>query len=108
MAKTGNTERTTIPEKERTAKDHAKAVGNGLLGLGEAVLGVGIMVGTIAIVGFSAGSALFMGRGVADLFSAGASFAADGASRASSPYGDKPKQVQPVSQMDEEERRKYG
>ncbi|WPX98586.1 hypothetical protein Megpolyxen_00421 [Candidatus Megaera polyxenophila] len=29
MAKTGNTERTTIPEKERTAKDHAKAVGNG-------------------------------------------------------------------------------
>jgi hypothetical protein len=106
MAKTGNTERTTIPEKERTAKDHAKAVGNGLLGLGEAALGVGIMVGTIAIVGFSAGSALFMGRGVADLFSAGASFAADGASRVSSPYGDKPKQTQPISQIDEEERRK--
>jgi hypothetical protein len=29
MTKTGNSERTTIPAKERTAKDHAKAVGNG-------------------------------------------------------------------------------
>ena len=38
MTKTGNSERTTIPAKERTAKDHAKAVGNGLLGVGEALL----------------------------------------------------------------------
>jgi cob(I)alamin adenosyltransferase len=33
MTKTGDSERTTIPAKERTAKDHAKAVGNGLLGV---------------------------------------------------------------------------
>ena len=44
MAKTGNSERTTIPAKERTAKDHAKALGNGLLGVGEALLGVGVIV----------------------------------------------------------------
>ena len=37
MTKTGDSERTTIPAKERTAKDHAKAVGNGLLGVGEAL-----------------------------------------------------------------------
>lgn len=106
MAKTGNSERTTIPAKERTAKDHAKAVGNGLLGVGEALLGVGVMVGTVAIIGVSCGSALFMGPGIGDLFAAGATLTADGASRVSSPYGDKPKQAQPVSQMDEEERRK--
>ena len=106
MAKTGNSEKTTVSKGERTAKDHAKAVGNGLLGVGEALLGVGIMLGTVALVGVSGGSALLMGSGVADLFAAGFSLTADGASRASSPYGDKPKQVQPVSQMDEEERRK--
>lgn len=105
MTKTGNSERTTIPAKERTAKDHAKAVGNGLLGVGEALLGVGIMAGTVALVVVSFGTAL-VGPGVGDLFAAGASLTADGASRVSSPYGNKPQQTQPVSQMDEEERRK--
>ena len=106
MAKTGNSEKATVSKGERTAKDHAKAVGNGLLGVGEALLGVGIMLGTVALVGVSGGTALLMGSGVADLFAAGFSLTADGASRAGSPYGDKPKQLQPVSQMDEEERRK--
>ena len=105
MAKTGNSEKTTIPAKERTAKDHAKAVGNGLLGVGEALLGVGVMVGTVAIIGVSGGLAL-NGSGVTDLFKVGFSFIGDGASRVSSPYGDKPKQTQPISQVDEEERRK--
>lgn len=41
MAKTGNSEKATVSKGERTAKDHAKAVGNGLLGVGEALLGVG-------------------------------------------------------------------
>ena len=63
MTKTGNSERTTIHAKERTAKDHAKAVGNGLLGVGEALLGVGIMVGTVAIIGVSGGTALLYGVG---------------------------------------------
>jgi hypothetical protein len=62
------------------------------------------MVGTVAIIGVSGGTALLYGVG--DLFGAGFSLTADGASRASSPYGGKPKQAQPVSQMDEEERRK--
>lgn len=66
MTKTGNSERTTIPAKERTAKDHAKAVGNGLLGVGEALLGVGIMAGTVALVVVSFGTAL-VGPGVGDL-----------------------------------------
>ena len=47
-----------------------------------------------------------MGPGVGDLFAAGASLTADGTNRVSSPYGNKPQQPQPVSQMDEEERRK--
>jgi hypothetical protein len=58
----------------------------------------------VAIIGVSGGTALLYGVG--DLFGAGFSLTADGASRASSPYGGKPKQAQPVSQMDEEERRK--
>lgn len=78
MTKTGDSERTTIPAKERTAKDHAKAVGNGLLGVGEALLGVGIMAGTVALVVVSFGTAL-VGPGVGDLFAAGASLTADGA-----------------------------
>jgi len=105
MTKTGDSERTTIPAKERTAKDHAKAVGNGLLGVGEALLGVGIMAGTVALVVVSFGTAL-LGPGVGDLFAAGASLTADGTNRVGSPYGNKPQQTQPVSQMDEEERRK--
>ena len=39
MAKTGNSEKATVSKGERTAKDHAKAVGNGFLGAGEALLG---------------------------------------------------------------------
>ena len=105
MAKMGNTERTTIPEKERTAKDHAKAVGNGLLGVGETLFGVSVLVGTVALIGVSGGFAL-NGSGVTDLFKVGFSFIGDGATRVSSPYGDKPKQTQPISQIDEEERRK--
>ena len=105
MAKTGNSEKATVSKGERTAKDHAKAVGNGLLGVGEALFGVSVLVGTVALIGVSGGFAL-NGSGVTDLFKVGFSFIGDGASRVSSPYGDKPKQVQPVSQMDEEERRK--
>jgi hypothetical protein len=105
MAKTGNSEKTTIPAKERTAKDHAKAVGNGLLGVGETLFGVSVLVGTVALIGVSGGFAL-SGSGVTDLFKVGFSFIGDGASRVSSPYGDKPKQTQPISQVDEEERRK--
>ncbi len=105
MAKTGDSERTTIPAKERTAKDHAKAVGNGLLGVGETLFGVSVLVGTVALIGVSGGFAL-NGSGVTDLFKVGFSFIGDGASRVSSPYGDKPKQTRPISQIDEEERRK--
>lgn len=65
MTKTGDSERTTIPAKERTAKDHAKAVGNGLLGVGEALLGVGIMAGTVALVVVSFGTAFPWDQGLA-------------------------------------------
>ena len=88
MDKTGNSEKTTVPTTQRTAKDHAKAAGNGLLGVGEALLGVGVVVGTVAIIGVSGGTALLYGVG--ELFRAGFSLAADGASRVSSPYGNKP------------------
>jgi hypothetical protein len=103
MTKTGNSEKTTVPTKQRTAKDHAKAVGNGLLGVGEALFGVSVLVGTVALIGVSGGFAL---SGSGELFKAGFSFIGDGASRVIFPYSNKPKQAQPVSQMDEEERRK--